>query len=409
LIDAREKAEFTTRLMHVARDLARGGADERQQRVLARYVIMHADSAQRWTAAWRKDLEGSAITRPLAQRAKTPLRRFRQEYAKQKEVRDKLVARRVAMATGRAADLRNTAKLWQSITSRGVGLLCQRAESVCVALGESSGLGTEVDRSVTSEIAKMLADVCLDPAHVFLDATSYASGERNMLAVTPGGTTGAAVMQINDYQSHLETLHALRRAVERDDETGLLLRGALIVEVCALVEATIGSVGTSRRDQSRLSLIDTLERTRGEAAYDELLRLRDDVIPSQTRKNLHDLRDQVAAHLDVNLTLDQIKDVLLEVQVGDLFKAADKVLDWLDTIAIGHVDLGTLVIGYRRMGTLAPAPTSTLPAQYQPPSHTKFLDQPYIVMSAGGFGVATSAAVAGVVAGRAKNRRARWY
>src|ERR1035441_8716441 len=70
-------------------------------------------------------------------------------------------------------------------------------------------------------------------------------------------------------------------------------------------------------------------------------------------------------------------------------------------------------VGQRRAGRCraAAASQSSVPAGRpvalrQP---AKFLDQPYIVMSAGGFGVPTSAAVAGVVAGRAKNRRARWY
>ena len=183
----------------------------------------------------------------------------------------------------------------------------------------------------------------------------------------------------------------------------------MIVEINGVVEAVIGSVAHSRRERSQASLIDVVDYDRGESAYDELLRLHDEIIPEQTRVNLRGMRDQIAAHLEAQATLAEIMAKLDEVSVKDLFRLADKVLDWLDTIALGHVDLGSLVIGYRQLQTLAPADGPTLPAQFQPPDLARFLDQPYLIMTGGGFGPAANAVVAGVISGRATLRRQPWF
>lgn len=281
MIEAAAKSQFAVRLMHVARDVARAVGDQRQQRVLARYALMHADSAQRYLSQWKRDHEASPVTRPVSEAARTPLKRFRQEYTRQKQTRDRLVARRVSMASGRAADLRNTAALWRSITAGGVDDLCWRALRASEALGAQSGLDAELPPDVRRRVADALQPVCLDSRSVYLDATSYASGERNMLPITPGGAAGAAIMRINDHHSHLDTLFALHDLAKGGDDISLLLRGALIVEANGLVEAVIGSIAHSRRERARASLVDVVNRGRGESAYDELLRLRDEVIPGR--------------------------------------------------------------------------------------------------------------------------------
>ena len=66
ITDARAKAEYATRMMHVAADLAVAAPSDRQARILARYALIHADSAQRWIGAWHKELKGAPETAGIA-------------------------------------------------------------------------------------------------------------------------------------------------------------------------------------------------------------------------------------------------------------------------------------------------------------------------------------------------------
>jgi hypothetical protein len=64
--------------------------------------------------------------------------------------------------------------------------------------------------------------------------------------------------------------------------------------------------------------------------------------------------------------------------------------------------------GAQRSRRPHPASATTLPAQFQAPDHARFLDNPYLVMTGGGFGPIASAAVAGAISSRATRRRQPW-
>lgn len=265
-----------------------------------------------------------------------------------------------------------------------------------------------VDGAVLGHARNAQLAIRLDPTAVYTDATSYAAGERHLLAVTPTGAIGRRVMQINDVHDHLDLLHALRRLARRTDETGLLLRSALIVEVCELIERAIGPPARARPGWDGTPLIELVDARRGEHGYGLLEQLANRVIPNVTRFNLRDLRSCVAAHMDRRLTFAEIRDTLEAASVDDLLSVADTTLDWLDAAACSHVDLELLVLGHRRLTSLEPARRPAVPAPLAPEEHTDFLDRPFAAMVGSGFGPVTSARIAGVVAGRAQNRRVRW-
>lgn len=185
--DAAAKGQQATRLMYASRRLAAVAPTDRQARVFARYVLLHADTARRCLHAWQAELRGSAITRPVAARADTPLKHLRREFAKHKAARDRLATHRQAMRIGRAEDLRATARLWQGITSSGVTSLCAHATRACNALGASAGLEDHLDDTVIAEAGRALTATALHPRKVYLDVTSYAAGDANMLSVASGG------------------------------------------------------------------------------------------------------------------------------------------------------------------------------------------------------------------------------
>jgi hypothetical protein len=404
--DARDKAEYATRMMHVAYELAGTAPSERQARILARYALIHADSAQRWIHAWHKQLKASTATAATARTANPALRRLRQEFAKQKAVRDKLAAKRQAISDGRAADLQATVALWQSLTSSGVGRLCQATRVACNSLGTTGNLARPA--VLLDEARDALSAVSLSQDCVYTDVTSYASGEPNLVAVTVSGPIGRRVMQINDLHDHLEVLNALRELACRTDELGLLLRSALIVEVCALLEQVLGPPRGAASPQDGSPLLVLVDAKRGEQGHEVLEDYATRVVPEETRSNLRDMRNRVAAHLDRQLTLAEIKDTLMAVSVDDLLGCADVTLECLDTAACRHVDLGLLAIGHRRLASVQPAEQPTVPAPFQADGTSELLDSPHMAIVVGGFGAPMSARIAGVVAGRGKSPRERW-
>jgi hypothetical protein len=364
--DAAAKAQQATRLMHAGRRLAAAAPTDRQARVFARYVLLHADTARRCLHAWQTDLRGSPTTRPVAARADTPLKHLRREFAKHKDARDKLATRRQAMRNGRAEDLRATAKMWGTISSSGVTALCNHATKACHALGESVGLDGHIDNDAIAAAARALAATALDPRRVYLDVTSYAAGEPNMLSVASGGPAGRRVMQINDVHDHLEELNALRDVAHRTDDLGLVLRAGLVVEICALLELAFGPPPNAKAPRDGGCLLDLIDRDRGESGYDCLVRLRDDVLDVAPRATLRELRDRVGAHMDENLGLQEVVDTLCEIDVENYLGLADTVLDHLDAAATSHVDLGLLAVGHREFGGLLPALSRTTPPAFAP-------------------------------------------
>lgn len=122
---------------------------------------------------------------------------------------------------------------------------------------------------------------------------------------------------------------------------------------------------------------------------------------------MRDLRNRVAAHLDTQLTFEEIRDAIESLDVSQLLRFADVVLDWLDAVACSHVDLGLLVIGHRRMSSLQPG-DRRVTAAFEAERFANVLDSPVGAIAGGGFGARGTGGIVGVIAGRAKSRRVPW-
>jgi hypothetical protein len=337
-------------------------------------VLLYADSAERWAGRWI-DEEAQP---PRGSPPRRALRRLRQEYAKQKAIRDTIATRRQAVRNGRAADLRATLALWQQLTHEGATRLCERGRAVCCALGaDPEPLETAVDPTLLHYSRDGVGATQMEPTKVYVDATSYAAGEPNLLPITVTGIGGRRIMQINDVHDNLDLLNAIRQLVGRTDYVGLLLRAALIVEVHSLVDLAIGPASAEQPAPDGPPLLDPVDRGRGESGYTLLEQVRTQVVPDQTRSSLLALRNHVAAHLDTQKSYADILDSLRTVNVDDVFRVADNVLDDLDTAARTHVDLGYLAIGHPELRTLKPLSRPTTPATFMADDQAHFLEQPY--------------------------------
>jgi len=408
--DARRKAEHAIRLMHVARELAALALTERQRRILARYVYLNAEPALAWIGRRAKALDASPETRDRACAARTPLRRLRTTWAREKSIRDKLAAKRQSVSPRRSEDLRATVALWEEITNRGVDELYNRAAAVHDALG-GDPMVTALDERTRNAVRAALEACALDPGIVYTDSTSYALGEPNLLAVADSGKRGIRVTQINDVHVHLEVLYELRELAKGTDDLGLMLRAAAAVEGCTLVELVAGPPSDTNAFRSRRrspSLRELVVHDPERDGTDVLGLLRGDLF-ERWRGWLHETRDKAAAHLDGRLPLDDIVDRLTELDIDQLYGFVDGVIDLLDFAAGVGVRLGLLVLGNRPIGGIEPAAGGSVPASVESHNNVALLDHDMVAWSAGGFSQPTNARVSGIIAGRAMKRRERWF
>jgi hypothetical protein len=227
--DLPQKAEHAARMMHVARGLAGIAPSERQKRVFWRYVYLHADSLNRCLRDWQRGLRRTQ-SEDAAAATERSYRKFRQEFAKQKTIRDKLAARREAMDTARGEDLRRTAALWHTMTGSGADNICRLAADTCSVFGSTSELSAPSDSDRLAEAQQALLPMQLDPDVVYTDVTSYVAGEPNLYAITPSGPLGRVVMQIADvHESALRLDH--RAEFTNSDADRYLPEGLPIAEL----------------------------------------------------------------------------------------------------------------------------------------------------------------------------------
>ncbi len=72
--DMQAKAEQAVRFMHLALALAASAPSERQRRIVTRYVLVHADTAQRYLHLWHKELASAVDAQARAASADTAMR-----------------------------------------------------------------------------------------------------------------------------------------------------------------------------------------------------------------------------------------------------------------------------------------------------------------------------------------------
>lgn len=394
--------------MLAAKSIAAVAPTMRQRRIFTRYVHVHAEPAQTWLKRALSDLqrrpESDEAERLGAQRA---VRRVRRAWADQQTVRNQLAAKRRSLSTQPSTDMVELVAAWEALTGPGTDELVDAITDAAHTLGVSAPTET-VSAAETARIAGLLADIAPAEDAVHTDATSYTVGEPFRLAITPSGSIGRKIAQVNDVHEHIEQLYALRDIAGMPGLVGRLLRGALVIETCALVELVVGPPEARR---TRFTETTLLELTRGRALADE-----PDVLACICGEQLETfrewsyfVRDKAAAHLDPGLPLAQILELLDEAVPEVTLGFADGTLDLLDLAACQLIPLRLLVLGQRRIGDLAPAIVASVPASHAPASARTLLNDAHVAYAAGGFATNQGPRAAGIIAGRGRSRRVRWY
>jgi hypothetical protein len=224
--------------------LAGYAPEDIQQRALARYMYLYADSLLLWGRRWRKQIaRNPTITKhgPKAQRRLQELAAALQGAA---GVRDHLAAKRHPVASWRADDVEGTARLWVAVNPVTANAIAAAAVAAYDALHAASApagsivdvmaLPVEVVQAVTRALPRR------DPAHWYLAADTAADQRMFTLPAAQGGELGRVIAQVNDVAAHLDVLLRIAPVLEGALAYDWLVKSAIVVELSALLDLTLG-------------------------------------------------------------------------------------------------------------------------------------------------------------------------
>jgi hypothetical protein len=405
VIDPPAKARHSTLMLLAAAELAGWAPEDIQQRALARYCFLYADSALEWLRRWRNQLKRDSLTARRARAAKTSISQLAEILDHAGGVRDYLAAKRQTVAAIRADDLEATARLWMAVNAANVEAICATA---IVSFDTLSGEGTQ--DSITSYLGlpatyrRAVRDAfpLRDHSHWCLAADTAADLRLHTLPAAGGGEMGRRIAQINDVAAHLDTLLPIAAILEDALIYDWLVRSAIVVELSALLDLALGPPPHHPHNVI-FSLLDLCHGERLSAAKADLDSLRDS-IGDEGWDYVREARNRIGAHVDANLRMLEIHEHLLYLDYQGVTRLARHVLDWLDAIGVVHLDLRLLVLPERPIRSWPTDRRKPAPGRPEREVLTgslarlfRRIDSPYMTVSGSSLG---SAVIAGVTASR---------
>lgn len=391
--------------------LAGCAPEDVQQRALARYMYLYADSLLLWGRRWRKQIARDPRMTKHGPKAHRHLRELASALQDATGVRDHLAAKRHAVASWRADDVESTARLWAAVNPMTANAIAAAAIAAYDALNAASApVGSIVDvMGLPAEIAQAVTRTlpARDPAHWYLAADTAADQRMFTLPAAQGGELGRIIAQVNDVAAHLDVLLRIAPVLEDALAYDWLVKSAIAVELNALLDLTLGPPPGARYNVM-FPLIELCRRGRPKHVAADLERLCES-IGADGWQLIRWMRDKLGAHLDGELAITMIHRHLIELDYQGVVRLAEHVLDFLEALGASQLDLPLLLIGERKIKSW-----STDPAQGAPGAPSQFgspgtmgmffrrLDSPYMALTGSTMG---SAVLAGMVSARTPQPR----
>lgn len=297
--------------------------------------------------------------------------------------------------------------MWLIVNPAVVNELCMAA----VRLYDGLATITDADESIVGcaqlslqTQARVRAALPVREPYWYLATDTGADFRPNTLPAAQGGDLGRLIAQINDVALHIDVLLRIAPVLYGRLPYDWLVRSALLVELAALLDLTVGSPPSPTP-----TLLELCHYGRPKAAAAELTRLRHS-IPFETRQYIRWCRDKFGAHMDKDLRLVHLHHHLAALDYQGMTLIAEHLLNWLDVLGANQLDLKLLVMGERRIGSwpldadssdgLAAPDPRTIPGSLA--RLFQSIDSPYMSGAATTMG---SAVLAGISAGREPSPR----
>jgi hypothetical protein len=393
--------------------LAGCAPEDIQQRALARYIYLYADSLLLWGRRWRKQIARNPTTTKHGPKAQRRLQELAAALQRAAGVRDHLAAKRQSVANWRADDVEGTARLWAAVNPVMANKIATAAIAAYDALNATSAPAGSILEVMTlpPELAQAVTRALpiRNPAHWYLAADTAADQRMFTLPAAQGGELGRIIAQVNDVAAHLDVLLRIAPVLEQSLAYDWLVKSAITVELNALLDLTLGPPPSARYNVM-FPLIELCRRGRPKQVAGDLDRLRES-IGAEGWQTVRWMRDRIGAHLDDGLTISTIHRHLIELDYQGVVRLTEHVLDFLDALGAGQLDLPLLLIGQRKINSWSTDPAQGAlgaPSPYGSPgvmaTFFRRLDSPYMSMTGSTMG---SAVLAGKVSSRTPQPRER--
>lgn len=252
-------------------------------------------------------------------------------------MRDYIAAKRQPREPDPALDQLASFTLWIDIGELSVSTLVDDAVEFYVQLATVSAVSlVDLAPAVPDRVAHTLD--ALDPVNdeglISITASSFGAGRASAFPIRMGGEIGRLVPLINDVAEHVVTLREIVPFVKHGSALDRLLRCQLPSEINELLRLAVGPApgAPSSSDRSLLGLYSEPGAPSGPKTPLEGLR---DAIASSTRKEIHDWRNRLGAHIDAPTPWSELQAGIdsMALESNGTLDLADTVVLWLDVCA----------------------------------------------------------------------------
>jgi hypothetical protein len=327
MTDAPGKARHATVMLLAAGALADCAPEVVQKRTLARYSFLFGEAALEWLRRWRNQLKRAADSslQARAREAEPAVKSLAATLSSSGQVRHYLAAKRQSAGAMRADDMDATRLLWLAVNPTNVQAIgwaaieafeTLRGDADGAPVLEMVGLPAEHRQAITRSLPRR------DPNHWYVAADTAADLREFTLPAASGGELGRRIAQINDIAVHLDTLLAIAPICEHAFYYDWLVRSAVVVELNALLDLTLGPPPHHRRNVI-YPLLDLCRNERTAVAHEELVDLRD-AIGAEEWDYVRLARNKIGAHIDSRLSMYEIHRHLLFLDYRGIVRLAGR-------------------------------------------------------------------------------------
>ena len=374
---------------------------ELQQRVFARHAILFAHSGKTWMQRWRKSLARDKRWENAAARAKPVVQSYAASMDELASVRNHLAAKRQQLAEKRSTDIEATLHLWAEVSPKNVSGAVRSMVRAYDLLERTANHSAESiwDEDVLTPRASLKIAGAMPVRsmfHAYASADTAAALRAHTIVAAQGGELGRRTAEINDVAIHLDALLRVAPEVFGVESFDWLVRSAMIVELSALLDLTLGPPdGEVKNVKSPLIELIELDRP-GNASY-ELHRVKWG-IEQRGWRDIRTLRNWLGAHADVVQPMEELEACLVELDFLGVIRLSEYLLDWLDFLGATTLDLGGLLLVERKLSTRYDDPLARkwLPDALDVPNLApafEEVDSPLMMVASSRFGPAMLAGV----------------
>jgi hypothetical protein len=303
------KTRYCAQMMAAASVLAGTAPDDFRRRVLARWVFVYCHEFIRWARRAKNELRGPKDLRETVRELGRALDELeKRDWGSYEDIRHRIAAHRQTIRGPLTTSIPQTNEMWTDISDATVRILSEDAREIWNRIAHVHGIPT-LDNfpPISAELQAALDKRGYEaaPAGLFSGVGSFDATRDDAAFIIQGGDLGKQNRQLVDAVRNIRTLSQLSLAVNGYEPYWHVVLAATVTEGCTLLDLIYGATA-SKPCHQQLSLLELLERDEPRSRAIPVLRQGRLAVNSASLAHVRDLRNRVGAHVDEQLSVNQI-------------------------------------------------------------------------------------------------------